>query len=270
MIVDMATSEMVIGVDLSVDELLVIADILDIGTMFPIVVGIQPDNVFDDELREIVWGACRQQLTDKGILAPEGTVHPGVAALLEPVTRPQRTLEGRWWRKQDQQMVRFAICRREDAHVIIRRTDDHIVLQACAASVGLAAMIEAVIGNLAPANMGPVTGPEEHTAAAEVAADFTQYGADAKSAATLIKANEKVVEWVRLDMTETLPGGKVERPQIGAGILDSELGRIVSIPKTVSGQIHTTFMSGTRENMARMLRELASFLPSTTWQQANT
>lgn len=262
---------MLTAVDLTIDGLLVIADTLGgVGSDFPLVVGVSPDNIFDETLRARVWADVRGTLTGQNILTLGGEVHPELADIIETVTRPERTLEGRWWRKQMKQMVRFAICRRADEHIIIARCNDKVVFQRVAASVGLAGMVEAIIGVAAPAAMGPVTGPVDELSQAIAPADFTRYGCDVRSASTLLAATRQQVDWVHLVATETLPGGRVDRPSSAVGVLDSEFGRVVSLPKIVGRDMHATFMAGSRDNLARALDELIGFLPSRVWAYNNT
>ena len=227
--------------------------------------GVAPDNIFNSELRAQVWADVRQKLTEQHIFDSGSGVNPGVADIIETVTRPQRTLEGRWWRGEHKQMVRFAICRRGEQHVIAARCDDKIVFQRIVASVGLAAMIEAVIDVAAPAAIQSVTGPIDGLAAAAGPTDLTRYGCDAQSASTLLAATRQQLGWVHLVATETLPGGTVDRPAPAAGILDSPVGRVVSLPKIVGSQLHATFMAGSRDNLTRVVDELISFLPSGVW-----
>lgn len=268
MIVDAERPPMILGVDLTIDELLVIANRLDgAAESFPIVLGVTPDNILIDELREAVWADVADKLTEKNILDPTGIVIPAVAQMIEILTRPDRTLECRWWREQHGVLVRFAIARRGNEHVIMGRTEDKIVIQRVA-NVGLAAMVESVIDVLPPADMGAVTGPAAALAAAETAGDLISFGCDSRSANTLLTANKKRTEWVHILATETRSGGHVHRVDtIAAGILDSHVGRVVSLPKTVGRELHATFLPGTRDNIARALRELTGFLPSGSWDE---
>ncbi|WP_165618340.1 ESX secretion-associated protein EspG [Mycobacterium talmoniae] len=255
------------AVDVTIDGLLVVADALGgVGDDFPLVLGVKPSNIFDDDIKAAVWADVRERLTEQRILDEDGQVNAGVAHMVEIVTRPERTLEARWWRRSRKQLLRFAICRRGDEHVIAARSDDKIVMQRIASSVGLAAMVEVVIGSVAAAPMGPVTGPADRLAAATRTEDLTRYGCDIKSASALLAATSKPTEWVHLVATETLPGGKIARPEPAAGILDSEQGRVVSLPKHVGHNLHATFLAGTTDNLARTIRELTAFLPSGSWE----
>ncbi|TEA09124.1 ESX secretion-associated protein EspG [Mycobacteroides salmoniphilum] len=266
MIVGNEREDLIVAADLTIDEVLVLADTLGgIGDDFPHVLGIRKDNIPYEEIKRSVWGAVRQELTGKNILDSSGAVHEAVAKMLQIATRPERTLECRWWRT-DKKLIRFAVCRRGPDHVIICRNDERIVSQFVAASAGLAGMVEAVIGRVAGARMGPVTGPSTEIETAVMPEDLTQFGCDIKSAATLLTAIRERTEWVHIVATETLPGGTVVRPHPSAGILDSRHGRVVSLPKEVRHELHGTFLSGTPENLARTLSELTGFLPSGSWE----
>lgn len=270
MIVDAERPAMIIGADLTIDELLVICHRLknDAAEHFPLVLGVQPDNIFIDELREIVWADVAEKLTEKNILDGAGEVVHGVAQLIETLTRYNRALECRWYRPEHKQLIRFAICRRGDDHVIMGRADERIIIQPVASRIGLAAMVESVIGDLPAADMTAVTGRASVIETCTETADLTRLGCDARSANTVLTANKKKTGWVHMVGSETLSGGHVHRvPKPAAGILDSQVGRIVSLPKTVGGELHTTFLGGTRENLTRTLRELMGFLPSGTWDE---
>ncbi|WP_165702535.1 ESX secretion-associated protein EspG [Mycobacteroides abscessus] len=269
-----------VAADLTIDEVLVIADALGgVGDDFPLVLAIKKNNIPIPEIKTKVWNAVREGLATKGILDEAGAVHPDMAHMFEIATRPERTLECRWWRpggaapaaageagQTHKQLIRFAICRRGEDHLIIGRNDEKIVPQRVASSVGLAGMVEAVIDRVAPAPMGPVSGPSVELEQAVHPEDLTRFGCDLKSATTLISANRTKTEWVHIVATETLRGGTVERPTPSAGILDSRNGRVVSLPKEVRHVLYGSFLSGTTDNLERALRELTGFLPSGSWE----
>ena len=59
--------------------------------------------------------------------------------------------------------------------------------------------------------------------------------------------------------------------QVAAGVLDSRLGRIVSIPRRVNGELFGSFLPGSQENLQRALDGLMEFLPSGAWfEQTDT
>ncbi|GAS97526.1 chromosome partitioning ATPase [Mycolicibacterium canariasense] len=101
----------VVAVEVTIDGMLVIADRLNLVD-FPIALGIRP-NIPQPELRDVVWEQVARDLTAQGILDVFGAPHPEVAAMTDTLARPDRTLEGRWWRRDvGEKMVRFVVCRK--------------------------------------------------------------------------------------------------------------------------------------------------------------
>ncbi len=150
----------VVGVELTIDGMLVIADKL--GLMeFPPSLGIRP-NIPQLELRDIVWEQVTRDLAAQGVLNVFGTPHPEVAAMVDTLSRADRTLEGRWWRRDlGGKMVRFTVCRKGDRHVVAARDGEFLVLQRVAPQVGLAGMVNVVLGSATPADVEPFTAPVE-------------------------------------------------------------------------------------------------------------
>ncbi len=137
--------------------MLVIADRL--GLMeFPTALGIRL-NIPQPDLRDIVWEQVARDLTAQGVLDVFGEPHPEVAAMVDTLSRPDRTLEARWWRRDvGGKMVRFVVCRKGDRHVVAARDGDMLVLQRVAPQVGLAGMVTTVLGSATPADVEPLTG----------------------------------------------------------------------------------------------------------------
>src|ERR1700742_54816 len=134
----------VVGVEVTIDGLLLIADRMHL-IEFPAALGIRP-NIPQEDLRNLVWDQVQRDLTGQGVLDHSGYPHPAVAAMVDTLGRPDRTLEGRWWRPDvGGVMVRFALCRRGDHHVIAARDGDLVVLQLVAPQVGLAGMVTTVL-----------------------------------------------------------------------------------------------------------------------------
>ena len=103
----------VVGVEVTIDGMLVIADRLHLVD-FPISLGIRP-NIPQLDLREIVWDQVGRDLTTQGVLNAFGEPHPEVAAMVDTLSRSDRLLEGRWWRRdRGGNMVRFVVCRNPD------------------------------------------------------------------------------------------------------------------------------------------------------------
>ena len=87
----------VVGVEVTIDGMLVIADKLNLME-FPSALGIRP-NIPQLDLRDIVWEQVTRDLAAQGVLSVFGEPHPEVAAMVDTLSRADRTLEGRWWRR---------------------------------------------------------------------------------------------------------------------------------------------------------------------------
>ncbi len=218
------------------------------------------------ELRNIVWEQVARDLTAQGVLDLFGEPHPEVAAIVDTLSRADRTLEGRWWRRDvGGKMVRFVVCRKGDRHVVAARDGDMLVLQRVAPQVGLAGMVTTVLGSAAAANVEPLTGIASKLAECKSANQLTQYGVAPASARTYAEIIANPASWVEITATERHPGGTFTQADVAAGVLDSPQGRIVSIPRRVSGELYGSFLPGTKDNLQRALDGLVEFLPSGTW-----
>ena len=105
----------VVGVEVTIDGILVIADRLNLMD-FPVALGIRL-NIPQLELRDIVWEQVARDLTAQGVLDIFGEPHPEVAAMVDTLRRADRTLEGRWWRRDvGGKIVRFVVRRQWYPH----------------------------------------------------------------------------------------------------------------------------------------------------------
>ena len=254
----------VVGVEVTIDGMLVVADRLGLAD-FPPSLGIRP-NIPQEDLRKIVWEQVARDLTAQGVLDVFGQPHPEVAAMLDTLSRPDRTLEGRWWRRDlGGKMIRFVVCRKGARHVVCARDNEMLVVQRVAPQVGLAGMVMTVLGNGTPAEVEPLTGVAETLAKCRTADELTGYGIPPTSARVYANIISEPHSWVELVATERHPGGTTTQPDIAAGVLDSPQGRIVSIPRKVNGELYGSFLSGTQDNLQRAIDGLLEFLPSKTW-----
>ncbi|WP_343601676.1 ESX secretion-associated protein EspG [Mycobacterium sp.] len=255
----------VVGVEVTIDGMLVIADRLSLVD-FPVALGIRP-NIPQPELRDLVWDQVRHDLTDQGVLDIYGTPHPTVAAMVDTLSRADRTLEARWWRRDvnDGTMIRFVVCRKGERHVVAARDGDMLVLQLIAPQVGLAAMVTTVIGPAPAADVEPLTGVASKLAECTTAAQIAQYGVAPESARIYAGIIANPTSWVEITATERHPGGTTTTTDLAAGVADSSQGRVVSIPRRVSGDLYGSFLPGTQENLQRALTGLVEFLPSGSW-----
>lgn len=254
----------VVAVEVTIDGLLVIADALRL-VEFPPSLGIRP-NIPQLDLRNIVWEQVTRDLTAQGVLDVFGAPHPEVAAMVDTLSRADRTLEGRWWRSNlGGKMVRFTVCRKGDRHVICARDGDMLVLQRIAPQVGLAGMVTAVLGSATAADVEPFTGPTSELGGSTTAHQLAKFGIDPASARLYADVIAAPDSWVEITANERHPGGTYTQADVAAGVLDSRHGRIVSIPRRVNGELYGSFLPGSRENLQRALDGLMEFLPSRAW-----
>ena len=254
----------VVGVEVTIDGMLVIADRLQLMD-FPVALGIRL-NIPQVELRDIVWEQVRRDLTAQGVLDLFGEPHPEVAAMVDTLSRADRTLEGRWWRRDvGGKMVRFVVCRKGDRHVVAARDGDMLVLQRVAPQVGLAGMVTTVLGPATAADVEPLTGIATRLAECKTANQLSQYGIAPASARTYAEVIGDPGSWVEITANERHPGGTYTQADVAAGVLDSRQGRIVSIPRRVNAELYGSFLPGNQENLQRALDGLIEFLPSRAW-----
>ncbi|MCV7370701.1 ESX secretion-associated protein EspG [Mycolicibacterium duvalii] len=244
--------------------MLVVADLLHL-VEFPLSLGIRPNIPYEDQ-RKIVAEQVARDLTAQGVLTAFGDPHPEVAAMVDALSRPDRTLDCRWWRRDlGGKMVRFVVCRKGERHVVAARDEEMLVLQRVAPQIGLAAMVNVVIGDERAADVEPLTGLADELSGVRTADQLTGYGQPLASAKIYAEATGKPTSWVEITANERHPGGTYSRAGVGAGVLDSAHGRIVSIPRRVNGELYGSFLPGTPENLQRALDGLVEFLPSATW-----
>jgi hypothetical protein len=254
----------VVGVEVTIDGMLVIADRLHLVD-FPTALGIRL-NIPQPDLRDIVWDQVARDLTAQGVLDVFGEPHPEVAVMLDTLSRAERTLEARWWRRDlGGKMVRFVVCRKGNRHVVAARDGDMLVLQRIAPQVGLAGMVTAVLGTATAADVEPLTGVASKLAESRDANQLTQYGIAPASARAYAEIIAEPAGWVEITAVERHPGGTFTQSDVAAGVLDSQQGRIVSIPRRVNGELYGSFLPGTMENLQRALDGLIEFLPSGKW-----
>lgn len=261
---DAAHIDEVVGVEVTIDGMLVIADRLHLMD-FPPALGIRL-NIPQPDLREIVWDQVARDLTAQGVLDAFGEPHAEVAAMIDSLSRADRALEARWWRRDiGGKMIRFVVCRKGDRHVVAARDGDMIVVQRIAPQVRLAGMVTAVLGSASAANVEPLTGVASKLAECRDANQLMPYGIAPASARAYADIISDPAGWVEIIAVERHPGGTTTQTDVAAGVLDSSQGRIVSIPRRVSGDLYGSFLPGTPENLQRALDGLIEFLPSRQW-----
>jgi EspG family len=258
----------VVGVEVTIDGMLVIADRLSLAE-FPTALGIRL-NIPQPELRNIVWTQVARDLSAQGVLDLFGEPHAEVAAMVDTLSRADRTLEARWWRRDvGGKMIRFVVCRKGDRHVVAARDGDMLVMQRVAPQVGLAGMVTTVLGPATPADVEPLTGVASKLSECRSANELLKYGIAPASARAYAELIAEPASWVEITAVERHPGGTFTQADVAAGVLDSKQGRIVSIPRRVSGELYGSFLPGSPENLQRALDGLIEFLPSGNWFDHN-
>jgi hypothetical protein len=254
----------VVGVEVTIDGMLVIADRLHLMD-FPTALGIRL-NIPQPDLRDLVWEQVARDLTAQGVLDVFGEPHPEVAAMVDTLSRADRTLEARWWRRDaGGKMVRFVVCRKGNRHVVAARDGDMLVLQRVAPQVGLAGMVTTVLGPATAADVEPLTGVADKLAECRNANELLKYGVAPASARAYADIVADPAGWVEITAVERHPGGTFAQAGVAAGVLDARQGRIVSIPRRVNGELYGSFLPGSPENLQRALDGLVEFLPSGRW-----
>ena len=249
---------------MTIDGMLVIADLLGLSD-FPTALGIRP-NIAREDVRDLVWDQVRRDLTGQAVLDSFGQPHSAVVAMVHTLSMPDRTLEGRWWRRDvGDVMVRFAVCRKDERHVVAVRDGDLLVLQLVAPQVGLAGMVTSVLGAAEPANVEPLTGVAKELAGCSTEAQLAQLGVGSASARVYAEIVGNPAGWVEITASQRHPGGTSTQTKVAAGVLDSARGRLVSLPRRIAGELYGSFLPGTTENLQRSLDGLLEFVPAGSW-----
>ena len=135
----------------------------------------------------------------KGCCDHSGQPHPAVAEMVGTLGRADRTLEGRWWRRDvGGVMVRFAVCRKGEHHVVAARDGELLVLQLVAPQVGLAGMVTTVLGPAPAADVEPLTGVATELATCTTAAQLVGQGVAPASARIYAEIVANPSSWVEI------------------------------------------------------------------------
>ena len=139
--------------------------------------------------------------------------------MVDTLSRADRTLEGRWWRRDvGGKMVRFVVCRKGDRHVIAARDGDMIVLQriAPAGRSGGHGDDGARLGHRRPtSNRSPVS--RANWRSATTANQLAQFGIEPASARMYADIIADPGSWVEITANERHPGGTYTQADVAAG-----------------------------------------------------
>ena len=190
--------------------MLVVADRLNLMD-FPVALGIRL-NIPQLELRDIVWEQVARDLTAQGVLDLFGEPNPEVAAMVDTLSRADRTLECRWWRRDvGGKMVRFVVCRKGDRHVVAARDGDMLVLQRVAPAGRLGGHGDGASARRRPppADVEPLTGVASQLAECRNRPTSSRrYGQRARVGAHATpRSSADPASWVEITAVERHPGG---------------------------------------------------------------
>lgn len=128
-----------------------------------------------------------------------------------------------------------------------------------------ACQVPPVLGPAEPANVEPLTGVATELAECTTASQLTQYGIAPASARVYAEIVGNPTGWVEIVASQRHPGGTTTQTDAAAGVLDSKLGRLVSLPRRVGGDLYGSFLPGTQQNLERALDGLLELLPAGAW-----
>ena len=233
---------------------------------FPTALGIRP-NIPQPELRDIVWEQVTRDLTAQGVLDVFGEPHPEVAAMVDTLSRSDRTLEGRWWRRDvGGKMVRFVVCRKGDRHVVAARDGDMLVLQRVAPQIGLAGMVNTVLGPRNAADVEPLTGVASKLAECRDCQTAREVRRRADFGACVRRHHRRTrrAGW-RSPPSNAIPAARSPRPTSRPGC--STPGRAASCRFRAGSTASCTAAScrAARRTSSARSTDLIEFLPSGRW-----
>ena len=266
-----------VSVDLNVDAALVLKDMVGIDS-YPVVLAIMP-NIFRITDRDRVRAAVTEQLTADGIVSG-GRVDPVVAGWLRCLERPDTELAvrvidtGRGGHTRT--MLRLALVRRGEQHVLAVRCDDEVVVQSVfhrgSQLDTLTAVLESVLGEYPVLDFDPFTADDPEAGEPPqdsdgVRAGLRELGATPRTANVLTRALGEIVRQAEVLMIEHRDGGP-ETPDftICMNVLDTFSGRFVITPSvTLDGRTRKTFRPGDHAALHSGINTLAELLPGSSW-----
>jgi hypothetical protein len=260
-----------VAIRLNVDAALVLRAAAGIDD-YPFVLVLMP-NIVDLDNQERVNRAVLEELIRAGIVFEDGEVHPHIAHWLRCLDRPDVELAVRIVETGAAPAVlRMALVRCDQTHVLAVRNDDQLVIQSLFAVPGqlntLSAAVLAGMGACPPARFGAFTARWDLVAEAtgtpeEVGRVWRELGADPAaarllSAAEVVRAAE-IVAYEHHDGLQAQPGLIVQ-------LLDTREGRIVVSPSvSADGAIWLRYAPGDNAEFAGAIAGLMDLLPGGSW-----
>lgn len=267
-----------VAVELNIDTALVLQALTGIDE-FPAVLVVTP-NVYNLDDAERVRQAAIQRLTDAGILGDDAEVHPRVSRWLHTLYRPDIEMNARIVdfdpdTGTPRAMLRMALVRKDELHVLAIRADDHLIIQEVFTGgrpiSTIAAAITSALGTNPPARVDSVRVASAelttlgNVSGGEFARGLAELGAALPAARALARATSTVLRKAEILLIEHHDGGSAQTPA-GVGVFDTPTGRVVASPSVgLDGEHWTTFLPGTDPTLEAGLRALVDLLPAGNW-----
>ncbi|MEC3920217.1 ESX secretion-associated protein EspG [Nocardia sp. CDC160] len=264
-----------VAVELNVDAALLLRRLVGIDS-YPLVLALMP-NVFLVEDQERVDTVVSEQLTRIGVL-DDGIVHPTIERWLRCLYRPDVEMDARIVDTgpdaRPDAMLRLALVRCGEDHVLALRSGDEVVIQSVHQQMNqldaICAVLKAALGSCPPARFEPMTATlEQFTVVPEGRVErrsaLMELGATPRTARVLSQALDETTRRAEVVMIEHHDGA-TESPELGLVVLDTNLGRIVVIPRRgIDGQIWSTYTPGDDSAMRAGAEGLIELLPARSW-----
>lgn len=264
-----------VAIDLNVDAALLLQRLVGIDS-YPLVLALMP-NIASVEDRDRADIIVLRQLGEAGIFDGD-IVHPAVEGWLRCLDRPDIEMDVRIVDTDaagvPRRMLRMAMVRRRNEHVLAVRCDDHVVIQPVYQqgdqhdSIGAAFC--AVLGEHPPARFESTTATAEQLAAIpaeqdERAAALIELGASQHAARVLSRGFHKVSRRCEAVMIEHHDGATTD-PEHGLIVLDTDVGRVAVTPRAgVDGTVWLTYAPGDDATLYAGVRALVELLPGRNW-----
>ncbi|WP_280453734.1 ESX secretion-associated protein EspG [Nocardia brasiliensis] len=268
-----------VAIDLNVDAALLLKDIVGIDS-YPSVLALLP-NIYRIEDRDRVHAAVSAELTELGIMT-EGRAHPEVQRWLSCLYRPDVELNARvvdtGLGGDAKAMLRLALVRRGESHVLAVRCGDEVVIQPVFHEQGrsdtVSAAVSAALGPCPPLPFTPLTATldefsEIPSEPIERRQALLELGAQPQTATVLTRALDELSRRAEIVLVEHRDGGSVAT-KVCLSVLDTFSGRIVVTPGiAMDGEIRSTYAPGDDAALAAGIAALIDLLPSRSWFSAN-
>lgn len=265
-----------VALELNVDAALVLKSLVGIDA-YPSVLALLP-NIFSGEDRKRVHAIVLDQLADAGIVEND-RVHPHVVTWLEALYRPDMELTARVMDFGSDQkftaMLRMALVRAGNTHVLALRCDDEVVIQPVfheGAHTGfLAAALESVLGDAPTVQFEPITATVDLLSTIteadpdSIAAGLRELGAERYAAKVVARTLTEVTRRAEILITEHHDGGSA-RTERAVTVIDSAEGRIIATPRiAIDGKVWSTVAPGDTATLHSSITGLLEMLPGKSW-----